>query len=69
MLTDLIQIIILQCRIPDRWKKITILKFKKGDKPEISNYRGRNLLDTAHKLMTKVIINKPNSIILLSEKQ
>mgnify|MGYP000420915844 FL=1 len=43
--------------------------FKEGDNQEPSNYKGINLLDTAHKLMTKVITNKLNSIISLSDEQ
>ena len=70
VLTDLIQNIITQCEIPDRWRKsTTILMFKKRNKLEPSNYRGIHLLDTAHKLMTKVITNKLNSIISLSDEQ
>lgn len=36
----------------------TIVMFKNGDKQEVSKYSGINLLDTAHKLMTKYITNK-----------
>lgn len=40
--------------------------FEKGDEQEPSDYRGINSLDTALKLVTKVIGNNLNSIISLS---
>lgn len=69
-LTKLIKNILNTCRIPDPWRTSTmILMFKKGDKQEMSNYRGINLLDTTLKLTTKVITNKINGLTSLQDEQ
>lgn len=53
----LIEKILTQYKVPDRWKTSTIiLTFKKGDKQAPTNYKNINLLDTTWKLVTKVII-------------
>lgn len=69
-LTGLAKIILFHHRIPDEWRtSISILMFKKGDRKLPENYRGINLLSSTLKLITKIITNKINSIISLSDEQ
>ncbi|XP_045480919.1 uncharacterized protein LOC123685307 [Harmonia axyridis] len=69
-LTLLTKAIFYHHRIPEQWRtSIAVLMFKKGDKKKPENYRGINLLSTTLKLITKIITNKINNIIFLSDEQ
>jgi len=43
--------------------------FKKEDKQVSANYKGINLLDSALKLITKIINEKISEIIILADEQ
>lgn len=62
-MTKLTQKILPHCKIPNAWTNcIMIPMFKKGDKEDPNNYRGIKLLNTALKLITKVLTNKINNL-------
>ena len=43
-------------RIPNEWRNAVITPiFKKGDRRELKNYRGTNILNTCYKIYSKIL--------------
>ena len=45
--------------LPEEWKEsITVPIYKKGDKTNCSNYRGKSLLPTTYKILTNILLSR-----------
>ena len=56
--------------VPQEWKSsLTIPMYKKGEKKDLRNYRGISLLNTAIKLLTKIIIQHLSCTVSINEEQ
>jgi len=45
--------------LPAKWKELIIIPiYKKGDKPDCSNYRGISLLSTTNKILSSILLSR-----------
>ncbi len=45
--------------LPEEWKQsINVPIYKKGDKTDCSNYRGRSLLSTTYKILSNILLSR-----------
>ena len=69
-LSHLYSMIMSTGEVPQEWKSsITIPIYKKGEKKDPRNYRGISLLNTAMKLLTKIITQHLSSTVSINEEQ
>lgn len=69
-ITKLFQNIIRTGELPSEWKtSLSIPIYKKGRKKDPDNYRYITLLNSTHKLFTKILADKISNQISISEHQ
>jgi hypothetical protein len=58
-------------KLPEQWKESIIVPiYKKGDKPNCSNYRGISLLSTSYNILSNILLNcsVPCCILLITNQ-
>lgn len=69
-ITKLFQNIIRTGEVPREWKtSLSVPIYKKGKRKDPDNYRNITLLNSTHKLFTKILTNKISSQVNISEEQ